>query len=152
MEVRPRGEDTAEQNRGVDRGALALLRQGLAGLDVVEVRKETVLVREDIAVEPQGAANLLDDLLGRPVRTLIRNAQGLKVRSQVAAMLAILRGSSAPVLSTHFARSSTCPVWGAGLFRKEQAAAALQLIQKGFVFTGEDVGRLRRRESPSMAC
>ena len=112
---------------------ISLLRHGFAGFDVVEVGEEAVVVGQRVAVEAERAAYLFEDLRVQ-AGSLRWSAMQSAVRPKpVAAMLAMRRESSAPVLLTHLARSSTWPVVGLACSAKKRQARRSRSSRKRFV-------------------
>jgi hypothetical protein len=131
VEVGTGGEDSAEEERGVDGGDLAIA-PGLAGFDVVEVEEEAVLIGEDIAVEAQGTADLFEDLRGGIVGTLVGDAEGGETEAgggDAGHPARVERaGAVDPLCAIEHLSGAR-----AGLFGEVETAAALDVVEEGFI-------------------
>ena len=76
---------TPQSSRDVDGEDLAIA-PGLSGFDAVEVREETVMIGEGVAVESQRAAHLFENMRGGLIAAFLCDTEGRQPKKPVAAM------------------------------------------------------------------
>ena len=135
-EVCPRGENTAEQDAGIDAGNLGIGRR-LAGVDVVEVPEEAVAVRKLVEMEVERGADALDYSVVRQVAAVIGDAEGGKAEAGSG-------DAGKRVAGTELAGGVVCvgtvedlTVGRIGLLPEEERSATFHVVEEGVVGGGE---------------
>ena len=132
IEVGAGGEDSAEEDRGIDGGHFDV-DKGLPGLDVIEMVEEAVLVWHLVEMEVERGDYLFFYAIGRGVAPLVGNTECCEAETS--------RGDAGGEMSIELARRGlvggaveNLPCGRVGLLGEVEASCALHLLQEGQVF------------------